>query len=62
MAVKTTCPPTGDFEQLLKHGASAEVNQRLLGHLESCPQCWETIAPLLERDTLLSGVAGVGPM
>ncbi|MBX7105806.1 MAG: serine/threonine protein kinase [Gemmataceae bacterium] len=58
MTVQTACPPKAAFERLLKLGGSAELNDQLLGHLESCSRCWETIEPLLAGDTLLNGVAG----
>ncbi|MFL5328511.1 MAG: protein kinase domain-containing protein [Gemmataceae bacterium] len=62
MTVQSACPRAGDFERLLKRGIAASESQLLLDHLETCPDCWQTVAPLLDGDTLLSGVSAGRPV
>lgn len=57
MTAQTSCPAAKDYVRLIRSEVTPELSGELLDHLESCQDCWRTIGPLLESDTLLSGVA-----
>lgn len=50
-----TCPDAADYRRLLIHSLAYE-REPLLAHLETCPDCWGTVGPILEMDHLLHGL------
>src|SRR5262245_47087840 len=51
-----SCPNTKSYEQLLLGSLPPPESERLLGHLETCPSCSQTLDQLLESETLVGAV------